>query len=191
MGQYRSKPTSTKGGWTVKTAVCTVSFTVENGRLVEFEPIQALSKHMKKRLLQDVKFSALRNTITVENGTITIPRMEVRSTALNAYISGKQMINGDFDYRLTLFVNELLLQKNRNIENPIREDKTKLFLRFTSKNGKKDVGMDSQEWGKNLEKKIQREVDEIRGARQPKEDKENKKKPLPEQKSDVKVEWED
>ncbi len=149
-------------GLDFQNAFGSISFTIENGRLVEFEPIQPLQGYIKKKLLQDVKFSALRNTISMEGGEIIIPRMEIRSSALNTYVSGKQMVNGDFDYHLTLFVSELLRQKNRDIENPIRDDKTKLFLRFTSKNGKKDVSLDSQEWGKNVEKKMQREADEIR-----------------------------
>jgi hypothetical protein len=190
-----------------------VNFTIQNGQLYKFEPIQALSGYVRKKLLQDLKFAALRNTVIVENGTFIVPRMEIRSSALNTYVSGKQEVKGDFDYHLTLFVNELLLQKNRNIENPINDDKTKLFLRFTSKNGKREVKIDSQEWGNNFAKKMQREADDIRanskGASVPKakiafewEDepleekqpetpkKEEKKKPATEQKSDIGIEWE-
>jgi hypothetical protein len=144
--------------------------------------------------------------------------MEVRSSALNTYISGNQQINGDFDYHITLFVSELLRQKNRNIENPICDDKTKLFLRFTSKNGKRNVGLDSEEWSNNFSKKIQREAAEIRAEsgkasntpaaandkikldweeetleektpETPK--KEERKKPSEKQKSEVKIEWDE
>ena len=159
-----------------------VNITIRNGRLYEFEPIQPLSAHIKKKLLQDMQFAALRNTITITNGALIIPRMEIRSSALNTYVSGKQWFNGDFDYHLTLFVNELLLQKNRSVENPINDNKTKLFLRFTSKNGKREARIDSQEWGNNFVKKIQREAEEIQA---------NSKGASAESGSEMKLEWEE
>lgn len=204
-------------GLDLQRAFGTVNLTVQNGRLLEFEPIQPLSKYIKKQLLQDVKFSALRNTVSIENGTIIIPRMEIRSSALNAYVSGKQMLNGDCDYHLTLFVSELLRQKNRNFENPIHDDKTKIFLRYTGKNGKRNVSLDTQEWGNSFTKKMQREASEIESARskenasaqkkeekmsfeweeQPLENKqheptkkEEKKKSAP-TKSEVEIEWDE
>ncbi len=163
-GNLRLRSAFDEKGLDTKSMEGTLDFTISNGQLVEFEPILPLSKYIKPKLLQDVKFSALRNSIGIANGAITIPKMEIRSTALNTYVSGRQEFSGDFDYHLTLFVSELLRQKSKNIENPIREDKTKLFLRFTSKNGKVDVSHDSEEWSKNFEKKLQREADEIRAS---------------------------
>ncbi|MDR3188911.1 MAG: AsmA-like C-terminal region-containing protein [Prevotellaceae bacterium] len=141
----------------------TLNFTISNGRLLEFAPIQPLSAYLKKSLLQDVRFSALQNTLSLENGKITIPKMEVRSTALNALIAGTQDLKGDFDYHITLYLNELLSRKEKDIDNPIKENKTKLFLRFTSKNGVAEVTHDAREWSKNMEQKVQREAQEIKG----------------------------
>ncbi|MDR1023936.1 MAG: hypothetical protein LBL94_11820 [Prevotellaceae bacterium] len=140
----------------------TIDFTINNGRLLGFEPIQPLSAYLKKSLLQDVRFSALKNTLSLEKGKITIPKMEVRSTALNVLIAGTQEIKGDFDYHITLYVSELLSRKEKNIENPIKEGKAKLFLHFTSKNGVTEVAHDRQEWSKNIGKKMQREVQEVK-----------------------------
>ncbi|MDR0711331.1 MAG: AsmA-like C-terminal region-containing protein [Prevotellaceae bacterium] len=140
----------------------TVDFTINQGRLLEFAPIQPLSSYLKKSLLQDVRFSALRNTVNLEKGKITIPKMEVRSTALNVFIAGTQELKGDFDYHITLYLGELLSGKEKNIDNPIKEDKTKLFLHFTSKNGVTEVTHDSREWSKNIGKKASREAQEMR-----------------------------
>jgi hypothetical protein len=139
-----------------------VNFTVSNGRLLAFEPVQPLSAYLKKSLLQDVRFSALQNTIRLEKGKITIPKMEVRSTALNVLIAGTQELKGDFDYHIMLYLNELLSRKEKNIDSPIKENKTKLFLRFTSKNGVTEVTHDAQEWGKNMGEKAQREAQEVK-----------------------------
>ncbi|MDR0415317.1 MAG: AsmA-like C-terminal region-containing protein [Prevotellaceae bacterium] len=140
----------------------TADLTINSGRLLAFEPIQPLSTYLKKSLLQDVRFSALKNTISIEKGKISIPKMEVRSTALNVLIAGTQELKGDFDYHITLYVSELLSGKEKNIENPIKEDKTKLFLHFTSKNGVTEVTHDRQEWSKNVGRKLQRETQEVK-----------------------------
>jgi hypothetical protein len=140
----------------------TVNFTVSNGRLLDFAPVQPLSAYLKKSLLQDIRFSALQNTISLEKGKITIPKMEVRSTALNAIIAGTQELKGDFDYHITLYLNELLSGKEKDIDNPIKENKTKLFLRFTGKNGVTEVRHDAREWSKNMGKKALREAQEIK-----------------------------
>jgi hypothetical protein len=175
-------------GLDLQKAFGTVNLTVQNGRLLEFEPIQALSGYIKKELLQDVKFNALRNTVSIENGSIIIPRMEIRSSALNTYVSGRQLLNGDCDYHLTLFVSELLQQKNRNFENPIRDDKTKIFLRYISKNGKRNVSLDTQEWGNNFVKKMQREANEIQANSKSAQGKKNAL--TPKKKEKMAFEWE-
>ncbi|MDR1343403.1 MAG: AsmA-like C-terminal region-containing protein [Prevotellaceae bacterium] len=169
----------------------TINFTINNGRLLEFEPIQPLSAYLKKSLLQDVRFSALKNTLSLEKGKITIPKMEVRSTALNVLIAGTQELKGDFDYHITLYVSELLSRKEKNIENPIKEDKTKLFLHFTNKNGVTEVAHDRQEWSKNMEKKMQREAQEMKGLLRAEQ---AAGKPLPaaaQKKEKVAVEWDE
>ncbi|MDR3367100.1 MAG: AsmA-like C-terminal region-containing protein [Prevotellaceae bacterium] len=169
----------------------TLNFTVSNGRLLEFAPIQPLSAYLKKSLLQDVRFSALKNTLSLENGKITIPKMEVRSTALNAIIAGTQELKGDFDYHITLYLNELFSRKEKDIENPIKEDKTKLFLRFTGKNGVTEVTHDAREWSKNMEKKAQREAQEIRSLlRNGQEADKNPPTTAPKTKK-ITVEWEE
>jgi hypothetical protein len=140
----------------------TVNFTVSNGRLLEFAPVQPLSAYLKKSLLQDIRFSALQNTLSLEKGKITIPKMEVRSTALNALIAGTQELKGDFDYHITLYLNELFSRREKDIDNPIKEHKTKLFLRFTGENGVTEVRHDAHEWSKNMGEKAHREAQEIK-----------------------------
>jgi hypothetical protein len=151
-----------KEGLDMNSLSATIDFTINQGRLLEFAPIQPLSAYLKKSLLQDVRFSALKNTVNLEKGKITIPKMEVRSTALNVFIAGTQELKGDFDYHITLYLSELLSRKEKNIDNPIKEDKTKLFLHFTGKNGITEVTHDNQEWSKNIGKKALREAQEMK-----------------------------
>ncbi|MDR1417203.1 MAG: AsmA-like C-terminal region-containing protein [Prevotellaceae bacterium] len=169
----------------------TIDLTINSGRLLEFEPIQPLSAYLKKSLLQDVRFSALKNTLSLEKGKITIPKMEVRSTALNVLIAGTQELKGDFDYHITLYLSELLSRKEKNIENPIKENKTKLFLHFTSKNGATEVSHDRQEWSKNMGKKMQREAQEVKSLLRAEQVDDKKLSPAAQKKEKVTVEWEE
>ncbi|MGL4908932.1 MAG: AsmA-like C-terminal region-containing protein [Bacteroidales bacterium] len=146
---------------------------IAEGKMIKFTPIQPLSNYLKKNLLDEIHFSALQNTIFIKNGEITIPKMEIQSTALNTYISGKHLIDGDFNYRLTLFLNELILQKKQNIDNTINDDKMKLFLLLNRKNGKVKISHDNEAWVKNMGKKVQREVKEMKSLRQEKTEKFN------------------
>lgn len=169
----------------------TVNFTVSNGRLLEFAPVQPLSAYLKKSLLQDIRFSALQNTVSLEKGKITIPKMEVRSTALNALIAGTQELKGDFDYHITLYLNELLSRKEKDIDNPIKENKTKLFLRFTGKNGVNEVRYDAREWSKNMEKKVLREAQEIKSLLHSKQEAGKTSHTAAPKSEKVAVEWEE
>ncbi|MDR3296635.1 MAG: DUF3971 domain-containing protein [Prevotellaceae bacterium] len=135
----------------------TVNATISNGRLLNFAAIQPLGDYIHKELLHDVRFSALKNTITIDGERITIPQMEIRSTALSTVIAGTQWLNGDFDYHLTLYPSELLSGREKNIDNPIKSGKTQLFLHFISLNGKSQLGLDKQEWNKDFSKKLQQE----------------------------------
>lgn len=142
--------------------VAKIDISIDNGRLVNFEPIQAMSSYIRKELLEDVKFYTLQNTFIIEKGLITIPKMEVRSSALNTFISGKQKFNGDFEYKTTLFLSDFFGRKPQDPSNPIKEGKTKLFLKITSKDGKVSISYDKEEWGKNFGQKVQREVKSIK-----------------------------
>jgi hypothetical protein len=143
-------------------AIAKMMLEVKNGRLINFEPLKHLSSYINRDKLKDVQFSALQNTISIEKGAIIIPKMEIRSTALNTFLSGKQYFSGDFDYRVTLFLTELLSKKPQNPENPIKEGKTKLFLKISSVKGKLNVSYDPEEWGKNFSSKLTREAKEFR-----------------------------
>jgi hypothetical protein len=146
----------------VNNLVAKINLSIDNGRLVKFEPIQTMSSYIRKELLEDIKFYTLQNTFTIEKGLITIPKMEVRSSALNTFISGKQKFNGDFEYKTTLFLSDFFARKPQDPSNPIKEGKTKLFLKVTSKEGKISISYDKEEWGKNFGQKIQKEVKSIK-----------------------------
>lgn len=108
--------------------------TIENGELINFQPMLALSKYLKGADLQRVKFNTLHNRIEIKNQTITIPEMEIKSSALDLTASGTHTFSNQIDYKLQLYLSQLLGKKvkEQNTEfGKIEDDglgRTKLFL---------------------------------------------------------------
>ena len=92
---------------------------IEKGELIDYKPLENLSSYVSLEELKHVKFSKLENTINVSNEIITIPTMEINSSALSLVLSGTHTFNQEIDYDLTLILSELLSstfrRKNTNI----------------------------------------------------------------------------
>ena len=87
---------------------------IEEGELIDFKPLENLSTFISLDDLKHVKFSTLENTINVENQTtITVPAMEIKSSALSLFISGKHSFNQNIDYKIKLLLSELLFNSFR------------------------------------------------------------------------------
>lgn len=71
-----------------------------DGRLENYEPIQAMAEYFQNKDLSKVYFDTLSNTITMRNEVIDIPRMTINSSIGFMEIKGKQHMNDamDMDY---------------------------------------------------------------------------------------------
>jgi len=94
---------------------------IEKGELIDFKPLENLSSYVSLDELKHVKFSTLENTINVENEVITIPTMEVKSSALSVFLSGTHSFNQDINYEITLLLSELLSNSFRKENTTITE----------------------------------------------------------------------
>ncbi|PCH93873.1 MAG: hypothetical protein COB85_06295, partial [Bacteroidetes bacterium] len=89
-----------------------------------------------------VKFSTLHNEIEIKNGKIYIPRMDIESTALNVIASGIHGFDNTIDYKIRVYLPELLAKKSkrkkRNNEFGIIEDDGLGMWLFLSMTGTAD-----------------------------------------------------
>ena len=85
--------------------------TIENGELIDYEPMLGLSKFINVEDLAYIKFSTLKNQIKIKDEEIEIPKMEIKSSAIDIEASGKHKFNGEIDYRLKILLSELLANK--------------------------------------------------------------------------------
>jgi hypothetical protein len=119
--------------------VSQVVVNISNGQLINFKPMESLSKFVELSELQNIRFETLENQITIENSTIYIPAMDIKSNALNLTVSGKQTFDGNIDYQLKMLLKDVLSKKmkakKRNAEDfgDIMDDNTgNLYLHLTA-----------------------------------------------------------
>ncbi len=118
----------------------TADIRIENGELINYKPMLALSRFIRVGDLNQVKFSTLENQIRIKNQKIIIPDMEVNSNAINIKLSGEHTFNNNIDYRVQIFLSDLLARRHRESRNPQeqygdiiddRQGRTTLFLKIT------------------------------------------------------------
>src|ERR1035437_2611370 len=97
-----------------KTLLMECSAVIMNGRLLSFEPMKKLSKFVDIAELDDVSFSTLKNSFVIKDEKISIPQMEIKSSALSLQMSGTHLFSNNFEYNVQVYLSELLAKKHKN-----------------------------------------------------------------------------
>ncbi len=146
---------------------------VEQGALIDFEPMLALSRFLRVDDLDRVTFSTLENQIRIKDQRIFIPDMEISSSALNLKLSGEHTFENEIDYRLQILLSDILSRKNRQSRNPqeqygdIIDDglgRTTLFLRLTGTTDEPVFRYDTQGVREKMRDNLRREGQNLRDA---------------------------
>jgi hypothetical protein len=85
--------------------------TINNGELVNYEPLQSLSDYISVEELKNIKFSTLKNHIYVKDRQVIIPQMDVASTAFTISASGIHNFDNHYTYKVKILLSELLWGK--------------------------------------------------------------------------------
>jgi hypothetical protein len=100
---------------------------ITKGRLKNYQTLESLSKFVDLNELKDIRFSDLKNTILIENETITIPNMKIVNNALNLEISGTHTFDNVLDYHMKIYLSDLIAAKHdfvkRKKEKKVEEEK--------------------------------------------------------------------
>jgi hypothetical protein len=86
---------------------------INNGELLDFEPLMMMSDYISVDELKRIKFSTLENQIEIKNNLIDIPFMEIHSTAINIAGAGTHSFDNVMDYEFKILLNEILGDKFR------------------------------------------------------------------------------
>jgi hypothetical protein len=173
------------------------ALTIENGELLNFTPMLALSKYVKGADLNDIKFSTLKNTVEIKERKITIPAMEINSSAMNIVASGTHGFDNMIDYHLQLLLSQVIGKKVKNMNTEfgtIEDDnlgRTRLFismkgpasnpkLAYDSKSVKEKIAVDFSKEKQNLKEILKKEFgsNKENNVQAKKEDKNKKQEEL-------------
>jgi hypothetical protein len=130
-----------------------IDMTIENGELNNVESMKSLSRFIELKDLENVKFATLKNQFEIKNQVITIPKMEVKSNAINITASGTHSFKNEINYRIKLSLNELLSKKAKKAKKENEEfgeiaddglGRTNIFLLMTGTIDNPDIKYDSK-----------------------------------------------
>lgn len=141
-----------------------IGTSISNGELNDFEPMMKLSKFVEEESLSQMRFSDITNIIKIENRTIYLPEMEIRSNISNILVYGTHTFDRDIDYHLRVPLKSFIrISKKKDYNESARHGMNLLLkiqgntsdytISYDSKalknNFKKDFVDEGQEW-KNL-----------------------------------------
>jgi hypothetical protein len=121
-----------------------IQTSIANGQLNEFEPMMKLSKFVEEESLAQMRFSHMTNKIKIENRTIYLPEMEIRSNVSNILISGTHTFDRDIDYHLKVPLKSFIrISKKRDYNSDARKGMS-LLLKITGNTSDYKISFDTK-----------------------------------------------
>ncbi len=178
--------------------------TINNGELVNYEPLQSLSDYISVEELKNIKFSTLKNHIYVKDRQVIIPQMDVASTAFTISASGIHNFDNHYSYKVKVLLSELMWgkakkAKKQNEEFGIVEDdglgKTSIPLSITGFKNDYKISYDTKQTLGIVKKGLENQKQELKTVFNKefgwfKKDSTLKKTQL-QKKNDIKVVWDE
>lgn len=181
---------------------------IRQGELIKYSPLYKLSKYIKKRELEHIRFSTLKNQIEIKEEVVYIPEMDIESSTLNLRIFGSHTFKNSIDYHVRVLLSEILSKRDKKKEEEIEgifpEDdglgQTTLYLHMTGNAEDPNIKYDTKEVRKKISADMNKEKQEIKEVfkrefsrkdqnRQSVQDEFNMTRP--DSGKDFKIEWEE
>ena len=105
-----------KGDYDIFYAFCDIK--IEEGALIDYAPLLALSNYIELEELKHIDFSTLENQIEIKKQKIKIPFMEIKSSAIDIAGTGTHHFDNKIKYEFKLFLNDILskdIEENKKI----------------------------------------------------------------------------
>jgi AsmA-like C-terminal region len=149
------------------TLIADISATIKNGELNDFEPMKKLNKYIDDESLSKLRFADLKNEIHIENETVYIPQMDIKSNATDIRISGTHTFDQHIDYRVVAPIRGKKKVDPDEAFGAIEDDgsgKPKIFLKITGTTDKYEVSLDKDAVKKKIAGDLKKEVQELKDA---------------------------
>ena len=121
--------------------------------------LQILEKRLKS-----ISFESLKNTITIKNSIVTIPKMFISSSVLDMNVSGTHTFENDIDYRFDFKFRDLKESKQDSEFGEIIDDETgfRMFLKMYGSLENPTLEWDKEEKKKSAQEYRQEEKKQIK-----------------------------
>lgn len=142
-----------------------VGIAIRNGELNDFEPMQKLSKFVEEESLSKLRFSELRNIIRIQNETIYLPAMEVKSNVSTIEIRGTHTFDQHIDYYLKVPIRNFRKQDRDAAFGAIEDDgkgSANLFLTIRGTTEDYKIAYDSKAVVEKIKDDIKKEGQELK-----------------------------
>ncbi|MDO1447299.1 AsmA-like C-terminal region-containing protein [Rhodocytophaga aerolata] len=147
-----------------------VTANVVNGGLLNFEPMQKLSRFIKRQDLENMQFSEMENTIRIANSTVFIPEMEIRSNVSNLSVRGTHTFDQVMDYKLKIPVYNFMGKRAREVAN---ENSSNLFLKVYGTSDEYKIEYDNEAVKEKIQQDWKQEKQEFKNMLKGKRAEEN------------------
>lgn len=130
-----------------------LDMSIENGELNNVESMKSLSRFIDLKELENVRFATFENQLEIRNKIITIPKMEIKSNAIDLTTSGTHTFDNEINYKIKLSLNDLLSKKAKRAKKQndefgeVADDglgRTDIFLSMTGTVDKPIIKYDSK-----------------------------------------------
>jgi hypothetical protein len=140
---------------------------IKQGQLIDFKPIQSLSKYLKNEDLSNVRFSDLKNNVQIANSTVIIPEMEIISSEYHIDVSGTHTFKQEIDYHFRIPLDQFRGTDPDSRFGAIEEQDSgppNLFLKMTGLANDYQVVYDTRAVTEKIKEDLKKEGDELKGS---------------------------
>jgi hypothetical protein len=150
----------------IKSVTAEGKYQLENGALVDFEPVKELSSFIELSELENIHFENLENDFFIRNNILYIPQMDVRSSAADLSVNGKHSFDNNYEYHIKILLSEILSKKIRKPKpnttefGAIQDDglgRTSILLKIANRGEDVKVTYDVKAAGKQIKNDIKSE----------------------------------
>lgn len=143
---------------------------IEEGRLYNFEPMQALSSYIQADELRDIRFSRLHNRVEIGNSRVFLPGMQIVSNAFVIHLEGIHSFENEIDYNIRVNLSHMLASRHRNRnrsqdyweENP--DGSINLFLSMKGHADNPNISYNTAAVRQQVRRSFQSQSEEVRRA---------------------------
>lgn len=146
-----------------------IAATVRDGQLINFAPMQKMSAFVKRSELANMKFAELSNNFWIQQRTIFIPEMDIRSNLSaipSVSISGTHTFDQDMDYRIKLPLSRGAKPDRDSVYGVVAEDpnagNSSLFLTLRGKESDFKLAYDNERVREKIKTDLKQEAQELK-----------------------------